>query len=244
MKLLSVPSALIFVTLCAGSPTPRADVVFKPTFLTGYDSLTAGTGFIARIGGETVFLTAHHLFGPAAGLERDLSPAEAKDYARALAATSMNQRSVVLTSTEMLLIPTAKAFEKRDAGHDVAAFVLRGYRGEQLPIATAAPKKGDRAYLLARPRGEETLRLVPAVIGRVEKGWIDYFYDEPGVNFAGTSGAPLLNEAGEVICINLGGGEVSGRTYGFGNPAASFGDLVASAIKGNQPSTPTRGNGT
>ncbi len=113
MKLpLPVLILLVAVTLSSAAPTPPANVVFKPTFLTGYDSLTAGTGFVTRIEGEVVFITAHHLFGPAAGLERDLSPVEAKDFAGALAASSMSKRSVLLTSTEMLLIPTAKAFEE------------------------------------------------------------------------------------------------------------------------------------
>lgn len=212
------------------APTPASDVVFKPTFLTGYDSLTAGTGFIARIKEQDVFLTAHHLFGPAAGLEHDLSPTEAKAFAAALAATSMNHPGLVVTSSTMLLIPTAKAFNQNDATHDIAAFSLPQYQGPSLAVSTTSTKKGDRVYLLARPRGEEKLRVLGAIVSHVGQDCIEYFYDEPGVNFAGTSGAPVLNDSGEVVGINLGGGNNKGRTFGFANPATAFVPLVSSAL--------------
>ena len=223
--LLSLLPALLGAT-----PTPPADVVFKPTFLTGYSSLTAGTGFVARLKDNHVFLTAHHLFGPAAGLERDLTPAEAKDFASGLAACSMNHLSKLLTSSEMILIPSAKAFEQNDAGHDVAAFRLADYKGPALLVANAAPKKGDKVYLLARPRGEEQLRLISGFISRVGPNLLEYLYDETGMNFAGTSGAPVLNESGEVVGINLGGGELRGKEFGFGNPVTSFAALVSAAL--------------
>ncbi len=63
---------------------------------------------------------------------------------------------------------------------------------------------------------------------------IEYFYDEAGVNFGGTSGAPLLNESGEVVGLNLGGGALRGKEFGFGNPATSFAALVSAAVESNQ----------
>ena len=209
--------------------------MFKPTFLTGYDSLTAGTGFVIRSGNEFIFITAHHLFGPAAGLERDLTPAEAKEFASALAASSMQQHELLLTSAEMLLIPSAKACDEKDAGHDIAAFRLKSYRGPSLIVSGTAPKLGDKVYLLARPRGEEKLRLIAGEIRRFSTDEMEYFYSESGFNFAGTSGAPVLNEAGEVVGMNLGGGEFKGRPFGFANPAVSFLPLVIGALKPADP---------
>lgn len=214
------------------APVPPSDVVFKPTFLTGYDALTAGTGFVARLKENRVFLTAHHLFGPAAGLEHDLSPSEAKAFVAALAGSSMNHPEVLLTSSAMLLIPTAKAFDQNDATHDIAAFHLPQYQGPALSVSITPTKKGDKVYLLARPRGEEKLRLISAVVSRAGNDSIEYFYDVPGVNFAGTSGAPVLNESGDVVGINLGGGDHKGRTFGFANPATAFVPLVATALTG------------
>ena len=134
MRLRSL-SVLLLATSALAAPTPPSDVVFKPTFLTGYDSLTAGTGFVVRVDSIPVFLTAHHLFGPAAGLERDLTPAEAKKFVAALAACSMNGASLVLVSSEMMLIPSAKACDERDASHDVAAFRLANHHGPSLAVS-------------------------------------------------------------------------------------------------------------
>ena len=236
LLMLSISIAVAFA-----APEPPSDVVFKPTFLTGYDSLTAGTGFIARFKEEFVFVTAHHLFGPAAGLEHDLSPPEAKQFAVALVGSSMNRTSLVVTSSEMLLIPSAKAFDNKDSGHDVAAYRLSGYHGPSLLVSDTPPKKGEGVYLLARPRGEEKLRLIRAEVSRVGNDGLEYFYAESGVNFAGTSGAPVLNERGMVVGINLGGGELKGKTFGFANPAGAFAPLVSSALKANPALEPVPG---
>jgi len=220
-----------FCTRLLAEPWVRPHVVYKPTFLTGYDSLTAGTGYIAKMGNEYVFLTAHHLFGPAAGLERDLNPQEAVDFAAALAACSMTDPARVVVSSDMLLIPSAKTFGDQDASHDVAAFRLFEYQGPSLDIAQTQPKSGEKIYLLARPRGEDRLRLLSAVVTRVSPNELEYAYDESGANLAGTSGAPLLNENGEVVGMNLGGGKTDGKEHGIGNPAASFSLLVLNALR-------------
>ncbi|MBX3735383.1 MAG: trypsin-like peptidase domain-containing protein [Candidatus Didemnitutus sp.] len=228
MKLSVSAFLLVACSLCA-APNPPGDVVFKPTFLTGYDSLTAGTGFLVRIDGAPVFVTAHHLFGPAAGLERDLSPTEAKNFVSALAASSMDHPSLILVSSEMMFIPAAKAFDQRDAAHDIAAFRLSNYHGATLVISAVSPKVGEKVYLLARPRGEQELRLLSAVVSRVGKASIEYSYDQSGMNLAGTSGAPILNDKGEVVAINLGGGDLKGKVFGFGNPSTSFVALLSNA---------------
>lgn len=229
-SIIAILSVGIVSSAVFAAPTPPADVVFKPSFLTGYDALTVGTGFVARLKEDRVFLTAHHLFGPAAGLERDLSPAEAKAFVAALAGSSMNHPEVVLTSSAMLLIPSAKAFDQNDATRDIAAFHLPAYRGTSLALSLIPTKKGDSVYLLARPRGEEKLRLIKAVVSRAGPDSIEYVYDGAGINFAGTSGAPVLNESGDVVGINLGGGDHKGRTFGFANPAVAFVPLVSSAL--------------
>jgi hypothetical protein len=102
-----------FAALCPlnasafGAPDFVRDVVYKPTFLKGYDSFTGGTGFVVTVEGTSLFVTAHHLLKSASGLERDLSPAEACDFAKALAASSMIDPAHVITSSDMLMIASA-----------------------------------------------------------------------------------------------------------------------------------------
>jgi len=229
---------LALATTALAQPAFRANAVYKPTFLTGYTSLTAGTGYIAKISDRVVFLTAFHLFGPAAGLEKDLTPAEAKDFASALAASSMTDPSHVVVSSEMLLIPSAKAFSDQDASHDVAAFLLESYNGTPLVIAAAMPAVGDRVYLFARPRGEDQLRFLAATVRQATPRMVKYVFDEAGANLAGTSGAPVLNEMGEVVAMNLGGGTAGDREYGFGSPAATFSKIVSDAMAADSAKQP------
>jgi len=229
--ILSCIAVISFVSTAMGAPAPLGGVVFKPTFLTGYDSLTGGTGFVGQFNGSYVFVTAHHLFGTATGLEKDLTPEEARDFAAALAALAMDGRSNIVTSTHMLLIPSARAFSNRDSSKDVAAFLLPGYTGKSLAIARHVCKPGDAVYLYARPRGEDSLKIIPGKVTQNSGTGLEYVYDGGKFNFAGTSGAPVLNEAGEVVGINLGGGEYQGRQFGFANPVQSFGPLILAAIK-------------
>src|SRR5664279_1160408 len=67
-------------TAAIGAPTGQApvvpaDVVLKPTFMTGYDSFSGGTAFLCTVPGVegTFLLTAQHLFGPACGLKRQFT---------------------------------------------------------------------------------------------------------------------------------------------------------------------------
>jgi len=221
--------ALLCLRLVAAPAVP-VDVVYKPTFLAGDDSWTAGTGYVAKIGDDCVFLTAHHLFGPDGGLEEDLSPVEARKLFTGLSARSMDDETKVLPSSEILLIPSAKAFDEQGATRDVAAFCLPGYQGAFLVVAKNAPQPGDTVYLLGCPRGEEKLRLIPAKVRRAAANVLEYSFEETGINFGGTSGAPLLNEDGELVGMNIGGRNAGGKTRGFGNPAASFAALVAEAL--------------
>ncbi|HEV2693114.1 MAG TPA: serine protease [Verrucomicrobiae bacterium] len=231
MKSLLILCVLFLAGINMAAPIPPAGVIFKPTFLTGDDSLTAGTGFVARFNGTCVFVTAHHLFGPAGGLKENLGPYAAIRFALALAALPMDNRTNVLTSTHMLYISSARAFSNDDSSKDVAAFLLPDYAGRALRISLHPPQPGDTVYLYARPRGEDWLKLIVGKVTGNSSAGLQYVYDNGKFDFAGTSGAPILNDAGEVVGINLGGGISQNHEFGFANPVQSFYPLILNAIK-------------
>ena len=232
MKTLCAVFPLFFVAFAAfAAPTPPADVVYSPVFHHEKQTLAAGTAFVVQTPEGTFLLTAQHLFGPAGDLPRDLTPAETKQFVSSVSATSLTHSTVKLTSSDMLLIPSAKKFSQEDAGHDVAAFRLAKYQGASLPLAAALPGAGESVYLLAVPRGEQKLRLVPAKVIQAGENGLEYAFDEGKVNLGATSGAPVLNEKGEVVGINLGGGTLGDKTVGIADPVTSFAGLVSAAAK-------------
>jgi hypothetical protein len=229
-RLLWLLGLLLPLARVIAAPALPAGVVYQPTFITDDDSWTAGTGYVTKIGAEFVFLTAHHLFGTAGGLEKNLSPAEAKKIVTGMHADALDNGAQAFLSSEMLLISSARGFDAQGAAEDVAAFPLPGFQGPFLAIAKTAPQPGDTIYLLCRPRGEGHPRLVAATVRRAAANILEYSFEETGINFGGTSGAPLLNEAGELVGMNLGGRQAGEKMRGFGNPAASFVALVAEAL--------------
>jgi S1-C subfamily serine protease len=73
--------------------------------------------------------------------------------------------------------------------------------------------------------------MLRAVVRKSSDSELEYIFDDKKINLAGTSGAPVLNVAGEVVAINLGGGEEGGRFVGMGNPCNSISNLLKAAIK-------------
>ena len=230
MKSSRVILPLLFAAWSASAaPTPPVDVVYGPLFHHGKQTLAAGTAFVVQMPEGTFLLTAQHLFGPAGDLPRDLTPEETKQFVSSMSAVSLMHPAVKVASSEMLLIPSAKKFSEDDAGHDVAAFRLGNYKGGALTLAGALPGNGESVYLLAVPRGEQKLRLVPAKVIQAGVTALEYAFDEGIVNLGATSGAPVLNEKGEVVGINLGGGTMGSKTVGIADPVTSFGGLVSAA---------------
>ena len=59
-----------------------------------------------------------------------------------------------------------------------------------------------------------------------------YKFERKGLKTAGTSGAPVVNEKGEVVGMNTGGGQEGDVQFGFANPAKAILGTIAAAEKG------------
>jgi hypothetical protein len=213
--------------------TDPLDALFRPAFRTLEGDIIAGTAFLCRLdaNGELLLVTAHHLFGIGGGMRRDYLPEELPKAIFAVDAWSLSHAQPLSARTP-LTIPGAAPMSNDAIGRDVAAFVLSTPPdgAHVLSVATAPPPVEARVTLLAEVIGGTTLRH-PATVAEVGLDYVAYVFDEPSVEIRATSGAPVVDEHGDVVAINLGGGTTQdGRSYGIGNPVSSFVPMLRAAL--------------
>ncbi len=218
----------------AQAPTVPEHVVLKPTFMTGYDSFSGGTAFLCNIPGVegTFLLTAQHLFGPACGLKRQFSWREIRNTFLVVTGLSITEPRHFVTCSNCVAIPGARALDNRGYDKDLAAYRLSSdQKPASLRLAATRPKVGETVFLHARQRGKTSLDMLRAVVRKSTDSEFEYAFEEKQINLAGTSGAPVLNAAGEVVALNIGGAEEAGRFWGMGNPCDSISSLLKAALK-------------
>jgi hypothetical protein len=238
MRLL--PKLLFILFLASSSARVAAEsrvpenALLKPTFLRINGSWSGGSAFLARIAdrGDALLITCHHLFGPATGLEQQMSSDDiARDVAGAVG-LSMNDRRTIVVAPTYLKIANARPFDKTGAEADLAAFIVRD--SEKLPsfsFAEHMPQKGETVFVYARPRNSDEAKLLPATVQEVEDKWLAYAYADKTLDMRGTSGAPVLDTEGRVVGMNLGGGEQNGQLVGIANPASAMRAAIQAASK-------------
>jgi len=208
--------------------------VFRPLFHTSLGELEAGTAFVCRIDTESpvLLLTAHHLFGTAGGLDRDYAWNELSGLVSTVSATSLTDTSVVSAGAP-LVIEGAAGMEPPLMGTDVAAFPLTGTtRVDPLPLAARPTPPGTRVWLVAEVLGGPPDQLRHgATVTEIGDEYVVYAFDDASIQLRATSGAPVINEAGEVVAINLGGGADGGRMYGVGNPSGAVRKRIRAALQ-------------
>ncbi len=216
------------------APTVPEHVVLKPTFMTGYDSFSGGTAFLCNIPGMegTFLLTAQHLFGPACGLQRQFSWQEIPKTFVVVTALSITEPRRFVTSSNCVAIPGARALDNRGYDKDLAAYRLSSdQKPASLRLAATRSKVGETVFLHARQRGKTSLDMLRAIVRKSTNSEFEYAFEDKQINLAGTSGAPVLNAAGEVVALNIGGGDEAGRFWGMGNPCDSISSLLKAALK-------------
>jgi len=207
-------------------PTPKVELgsVFWPHFSPGDLNIRAGTCFIARFAErpEPLLLTALHLFGPSGGHPAQIPRHELGGRIRLAELTSIETGNVMVVRLEAIVSSSSDPYGYSALG-DYAGFRLAGESGlSPLRLSETPPRRGDHVWLIARDSNKPGQLLHHAVVQANDEDGMTYYFDSP-VRIRGTSGAPVIDATGEVVAINLGGGEWKWRTFGYGNPIHRIG---------------------
>jgi len=212
----------------------KKNAVLKPTFMSGFDSFSGGTAFVCKIKqvDKNLILTAHHLFGPACGLEEEFKWDELASVFKVMTGLSMSDPKYHVTSSKLISIPGAKGIDEKGYNKDIAAWLAPEQPNlSYLTMSEKAAKKDDIVYLYGRERGKKQLGLYKATVLKSTETEFEYQFEKKGLSLGGTSGAPILNSKGFVVAINIGGYEESGKTIGIGNPLPSIIKILRATFK-------------
>ena len=247
--LLLAALALLPLVALAGGPAPAAlppapeiavGSVLRPVFtLADGKTFEAGTAFAADLAGETLILTAHHLFGPVGGLPAPIGADELTGAVKRARFVDAWSKEKVGTDTTPVRVPGAHVMAQDGAG-DLAVFRLparfdRISAGSQvpfhaLPLAADDARLGDPVWLAASVIGSDA-RLHAATVVEVKPTFLFIAYAGAPLDLTATSGAPIVNAKGEVVGINLGGGLDNGKTIGAAGPVSAIRKNLAEAMK-------------
>ena len=211
----------VFLTGCATSAnsgeednsTPKADIealaaecIFNVNWYTQDGEYSSGTSFLmdSDTHGEKLLVSAFHFLWP--DNADTFTGSQLPEFV--LGGEVFNAFTGDTTGATLkncLIIEDADAVPAADK--DVSAFTIQGGDNlKTLPISTRKVKKGDTIYLLANLWDTEDIHencVYEATVIREAKGVLYYKLDEK-YGTSGASGAPIVNEYGEVIAIHMG----------------------------------------
>lgn len=82
------------------------------------------------------------------------------------------------------------------------------YQTEILPVSYELPRRGERVYVIActYAAGPDCVQAIyPAEVAGMRFGHLSFRYDTPPSDGSGFSGAPVLNDEGELVAVLTGG---------------------------------------
>ena len=210
-----------------GAPAVQELVVWRPFFHTDGGTISAGqtvgTAFTVKATprGAPQVVTALHLLGTESGLKRDLKPSELNDSIQAAYLTdAFGATDSTIQIGPPYEIPNLQQDEARWVDLDVIALGV----GPKLPtrplrFADTPVQVGQRVWLVTAlfAGASPSQKCHPATITELtDQGEIRYRFDNPRLSLKATDGAPLLNDAGALVGIHLGGQADDGAVQGFG----------------------------
>ncbi len=226
-KPLAAASQPPTATQQAASPMLAAAAICGPSFQLAEGPNEAGTAFVLEHPGQKgqkLLLTAHHLFGPDGGVEPQISWQALPKAVSGVTCESLQPPVWQVRAGRPFAVKDAKSYAEEGPKKDLVVFALKT-SVLALSLASADAKVGDTVWLVARARsGAEPSQLLhKARVVEVSPDQLVYAYDNIALGLGGSSGAPVVNEAGQVVAVNFGGGKsAAGEKLGFGTARGSI----------------------
>lgn len=222
----------------AAEPPVAEGFVLRPEFRCGGESYLASHAFAVEAPGESrpVVLTALHVMDELIkkrGIDATLANQGYTGRELPALVTQVVLYDVFAVNWilaelgeagPMLVLPEARTGEDEPfSSRDIAAFRLRG-AGRCAPrrLAERRPEVGDPVWLAARRQGETARRPAKAVVVESTAETLVFRYQEPDLQAPYASGAPILDRAGDVVGLKVGGGWLDGHKLGHANHVESI----------------------
>ncbi len=206
--------ACCFLVGCSGAdsktpPSIKLNTLFKPEFTVDGHQYKAGHLFAVNDRREIYLVTAHHLFGPAGDLERQYSSQEIASSSVSVNGLERINEEMSIVSDDYLVVENATVMAGKKADKDITIFQYTGSElkiADTLDLASSTVKVGDTVWLYAKLKGhqEGDAFLHPATVTDMADDRLMYKFSSRFFDVRATSGAPVLNSAGDVVGMNVG----------------------------------------
>lgn len=208
-----------------GEPSVPEDGVMRLAFDHAGGSIEPGTGFAAHIPGQagTIGVTAHHLFSPAGGLERELYAAEVPRFVLGIHPTGLDGKKLP-DAGPMLYIPGAQVtVDKQDWTSDIAAFKVPSFYDEvALTLSQHNAKPDETLWLVVVPKTKGAARYHKVDVMVSNRTLLLFRLLDATFDPHGASGSPIVNKKGEVVGMNTAEGTDGVNWWGSAHPVESM----------------------
>lgn len=192
--------------------------VCRPQFEFNQQAFAAGTAFVLDRpvnNAKAVLITAHHLFGSAGGLSTEIKWQELAQKITGVECTFFGPGVGAIALGAPFSVPNADSFV--NGGIDLAAFPIPSVQPFALKLAKTNPAQGAQVFLIAQLVGDNSAQNLvhPGQVVSINKYLMRFEYTDPAFKLQATSGAPVVNEVGQVVGVNVGGTERDGKYIGI-----------------------------
>jgi hypothetical protein len=210
-------------------PKYPAGFVGVPTFQTTQGNHSAGVASLINSGGSVYLVTTRELLGPLGGFPTQIAARDvpATVHNIQLASFSGGSPTYAVTGLE---VRTGRL--QADSGKpidDLAIYSLpdKTAQAQAVALAPQAPAVGDVIWVIARLHGSPPDHIAHRCQVIDTKSWLLIEFDEDDIHTGGISGAPVLNNAGELAGVLSSPVTEAGHIRAYVIPAA----LIAQTIQ-------------